>query len=51
MSPDSNIKDAQNDVFSIWSPVNGLEDSVHDVAGAEASNYSWDIVCNLVYKQ
>ena len=27
------------------------EESVHNVAGAKASNYGWDIACNLVYEQ
>ena len=35
----------------LLTPSKIMEELVHDVPGAEASNYGWDIVCNLVYKQ
>ena len=50
MSSDSNIKDAQSEAFSMLSPANAFkmtEESVHDVAGAETSNYGLDIACKF----
>ena len=35
----------------LLTPSKIMEESVHGVAGAEASNYGWDIVFNLVYEQ
>ena len=35
----------------LLTPSKVTEVSVHDVAGAEALNYGWDIGCNLVYEQ
>ena len=35
----------------LLTPSRIMEESIHDVAGAEASNYGWDIICNLVYEQ
>lgn len=35
----------------LLAPSKAREESVHNVVGAEASNYGWDIACNLVHEQ
>ena len=34
----------------LLTPSKAREESVHNVVGAETSNYGWDIACNLVHE-